>query len=104
MAAAQQQRPGNGQTDERNAGGHRLSLAEWLVLCLVREEPTYGLVLAQLLHRDGSLGRIWFVQRGSARDVDSHDAVPTGPDRRPCLSARVLTGLAWVRWFVRPRC
>ena len=22
----------------------RLSLAEWLVLCLVREEPTYGLV------------------------------------------------------------
>ena len=31
----------------------RLSLAEWLVLCLVREEPTYGLVLVGLLARDG---------------------------------------------------
>ena len=29
----------------------RLSLAEWLVLCLVREEPTYGLVLVGLLAR-----------------------------------------------------
>jgi hypothetical protein len=24
----------------------RLTLAEWLVLCLLREEPTYGLALA----------------------------------------------------------
>ena len=37
----------------------RLSLAEWLVLCLVREEPTYGLVLVGLLARDGSLGQVW---------------------------------------------
>jgi DNA-binding PadR family transcriptional regulator len=65
MGAADDQRPGNGQADERNAGEHRLSLAEWLVLCLVREEPTYGLVIAQLLERDGSLGRIWSVPKGS---------------------------------------
>ncbi|MGD0702584.1 MAG: helix-turn-helix transcriptional regulator [Trebonia sp.] len=65
MAAAQQQRPGDGQADERNAGEHRLSLAEWLVLCLVREEPTYGLVLAGLLDRNGSLGQIWSVPKGS---------------------------------------
>jgi len=39
----------------------RLSLAEWLVLCLVREEPTYGLVLVGLLARDGSLGQVWSV-------------------------------------------
>ena len=65
MGAVERPRPSDGQADERNADGHRLSLAEWLVLCLVREEPTYGLVLAQLLDRDGSLGRIWFVQRGS---------------------------------------
>jgi DNA-binding PadR family transcriptional regulator len=65
MGAADDQRPGNGQADERNAGEHRLSLAEWLVLCLVREEPTYGLVIAQLLDRDGSLGRIWSVPKGS---------------------------------------
>jgi DNA-binding PadR family transcriptional regulator len=65
MGAADGQRPGNDQADERNAGEHRLSLAEWLVLCLVREEPTYGLVIAQLLDRDGSLGRIWSVPKGS---------------------------------------
>ena len=41
----------------------RLSLAEWLVLCLVREEPTYGLVLVGLLARDGSLGRVWSVPK-----------------------------------------
>ena len=41
----------------------RLSLGEWLVLCLVREEPTYGLVLVGLLARDGSLGRVWSVPK-----------------------------------------
>ena len=65
MGAADDQRPGNDQADEHNAGGHRLSLAEWLVLCLVREQPTYGLVIAQLLDRDGSLGQIWSVPKGS---------------------------------------
>jgi DNA-binding PadR family transcriptional regulator len=39
----------------------RLSLAEWLVLCLVREEPTYGLILVGLLARDGILGQVWSV-------------------------------------------
>jgi len=48
---------------ERIAGGHRLSLAEWLVLCLVREQPTYGLVLVGLLSRDGALGQIWSVPK-----------------------------------------
>ena len=41
----------------------RLSLADWLVLCLVREEPTYGLVLVGLLARDGSLGQVWSVPK-----------------------------------------
>jgi DNA-binding PadR family transcriptional regulator len=65
MAAAQQQRPSGEQADEGNAGEHRLSLAEWLVLCLVREQPTYGLVIAQLLDRSASLGQIWSVPKGS---------------------------------------
>ena len=43
--------------------GQRLSLAEWLVLCLVREEPTYGLVLVGLLARDGRLGQVWSVPK-----------------------------------------
>ena len=41
----------------------RLSLAEWLVLCLIREEPTYGLVLVGLLARDGRLGQVWSVPK-----------------------------------------
>jgi len=41
----------------------RLSLAEWLVLCLVREEPTYGLVLVGLLARHGRLGQVWSVPK-----------------------------------------
>jgi PadR family transcriptional regulator AphA len=41
----------------------RLSLADWLVLCLVREEPTYGLILVGLLARDGTLGQVWSVPK-----------------------------------------
>src|ERR1700743_1421544 len=41
----------------------RLSLAEWLGLCLVREEPTYGLILVGLLARDGTLGQVWSVPK-----------------------------------------
>ena len=50
---------------DRRAGEHRLSLAEWMLLCLVREEPTYGLDLAGLLARDGSLGQIWSVPKAT---------------------------------------
>jgi hypothetical protein len=63
MAVADDWRADDEQADDRNAGEHRLSLAEWLVLCLAREEPTYGLVLAGLLARDGRLGQIWPVPR-----------------------------------------
>ena len=48
---------------DRGTGRHTLSLAEGLVLCLVRERPTYGLVLAGLLAPDGSLGQIWSVPK-----------------------------------------
>ena len=48
---------------DRGTGRHTLSLAEGLVLCLVRERPTYGLVLARLLAPDGSLGQIWSVPK-----------------------------------------
>src|SRR5689334_25407995 len=41
----------------------RLSLAEWLVLCLVREDPTYGRVLVGLLARDGPVGQVWSVPK-----------------------------------------
>jgi DNA-binding PadR family transcriptional regulator len=44
-------------------GDRRLSLAEWLVLCLVCEEPTYGLVLVGRLARDGPVGQVWSVPK-----------------------------------------
>jgi PadR family transcriptional regulator AphA len=40
-----------------------LSLAEWLVLCLVCEQPRHGFALARLLGSDGSLGQIWRVPK-----------------------------------------
>ena len=41
----------------------RLSLAEWLVLCLVSEAPTHGFALARTLSEDGELGQIWRVPK-----------------------------------------
>jgi DNA-binding PadR family transcriptional regulator len=40
-----------------------LSLAEWLVLCLVSERAMHGFAIAGLLADDGSLGRIWHVRK-----------------------------------------
>jgi DNA-binding PadR family transcriptional regulator len=41
----------------------RLSLAEWLVLCLVREAPTHGFAITRVLAEDGDLGQIWRVPK-----------------------------------------
>jgi PadR family transcriptional regulator AphA len=114
MGAADGQRPGNDQADERNAGGHRLSLAEWLVLCLVREEPTYGLVIAQLLDRNGSLGQIWSVPKGSVylavqrleivgliRRVGTERSIQGGP-ARSLLAATPAGRAAAQAWLSTP--
>jgi DNA-binding PadR family transcriptional regulator len=45
---------------QRRAG---LSLAEWLVLCLVSEGPKHGFAIAGLLAPDGSLGQVWHVDK-----------------------------------------
>jgi PadR family transcriptional regulator AphA len=41
----------------------RLSLAEWLVLCLVGEGPTYGFAIGGLLAPEGSVGQVWHVPK-----------------------------------------
>lgn len=41
----------------------RLSLAEWVVLCLVSEKPTHSFAIASLLAKDGSLGQVWHVPK-----------------------------------------
>lgn len=40
-----------------------LSLSEWLVLCLICEQPAHGFALAGLLGRGGTLGQIWRVPK-----------------------------------------
>jgi len=43
--------------------GPGLSLAEWLVLGMVSEEPAHGFALAAILAPDGSVGMVWSVQK-----------------------------------------
>ncbi len=43
--------------------GPGLSLAEWLVLCLVAEKPTHCFALAALLAPDGTVGMVWHVRK-----------------------------------------
>ncbi len=40
-----------------------LSLAEWLVLCLICEQSTHGFALAALLGAEGEMGRVWRVPK-----------------------------------------
>ena len=47
----------------RYPGDRPLSLPEWLVLCIVCEQPTYGFAVAGLLSRDGRMGRISHVSK-----------------------------------------
>ena len=43
--------------------GTGLSLAEWLVLCLVSQEPSHGFALAAVLAPDGEVGMVWHVRK-----------------------------------------
>jgi len=40
-----------------------LSLAEWLVLCLICEKPRHVFALAALLSHEGDMGRVWRVPK-----------------------------------------
>ena len=40
-----------------------LTLPDWLVLCLVAEQPRHGGALAELLSPQGNIGRIWLVHK-----------------------------------------
>ena len=90
-----------------------LSLAEWLVLCLVCERPAHGFALSRLLGTDGSLGRIWRVpkpvvyralQRLEQLDlVSSAGQEPSahGPARTPVQATRTGRRQA-AAWLSRP--
>jgi DNA-binding PadR family transcriptional regulator len=40
-----------------------MSLAEWLVLCLVCEQPRHGFAIARLVGAEGSMGQVWRVPK-----------------------------------------
>ena len=40
-----------------------LSLAEWVVLTVISEEPTHGFAISLLTEAEGELGRIWHLPR-----------------------------------------
>jgi DNA-binding PadR family transcriptional regulator len=44
-------------------GEPSLSLAEWLVLCLICEQATHGFALAALLGTGGEMGQVWRVPK-----------------------------------------
>ena len=46
-----------------DAGERQLRQSDWLVLCVVCEEPTHGFAVAGLFSHGGSLGRVWQVSK-----------------------------------------
>lgn len=100
-------------TGQDGGGEPALSLAEWLVLCLVCEEPRHGFAIARLLDSEGSMGRIWRVpkpvvyralqrleQLGLVRSAELEPS-SFGPARLP-VDATVSGREAATDWLNRP--
>ena len=92
---------------------HSLSLSEWLVLCLVCEQPTHGFAIARLLEAEGSLGQVWRVpkpviyralqrleQLGLVRTTEQQ-ASSQGPVRS-LIDATPAGRMAATAWLTRP--
>ena len=76
--------------------GPGLSLAEWLVLCLISEGPTHGFAIACLLARNSSLGHVWHVQKPviyrAARRLE-HLGLITVSEKQPSRRGAALAQL-----------
>jgi DNA-binding PadR family transcriptional regulator len=92
---------------------HSLSLSEWLVLCLVCEQPTHGFAIAGRLVAAGSLGKVWRVpkpviyralqrleQLGLVRTAEQQ-ASSQGPVRS-LIDATPAGRTAATAWLIRP--
>lgn len=90
-----------------------LSLAEWVVLCLIRDEPVHGFALARLLSADGAVGRIWRIPKpvvyralqrleelGMVRSAEREQSAQ-GPARTPVAITRSGREQA-AAWLARP--
>jgi DNA-binding PadR family transcriptional regulator len=89
-----------------------LSLAEWVVLTVICEQPTHGFAIGQLTAADGELGRIWhiprpIVYRAIGRLEEAHliaaDAVEPGRGPQRTIYRAARAGLqAVARWLDTP--
>jgi DNA-binding PadR family transcriptional regulator len=92
------------------SGVPALSLAEWLVLCLVGEGPTHGFAIASVAGPEGELGRVWWlrravVYRGLQRLRDLGLVAEAGVESTTHGPARTVIrvtpdGTAAVRWWL----
>jgi PadR family transcriptional regulator AphA len=76
--------------------GRGLPLAAGLVLCLINEGPTHGFAIAHLLARDGSLGRVWHVDKPviyRAAQRLEHLGLITVSDKQPSRRGAALSRL-----------
>lgn len=90
-----------------------LSLAEWLVLSVVRERRTHGFAVAALTGPDGEIGRVWTVPRpvvyralGRLRDAGliretGTEPSTTGP-ARTLVEVTAEGDAAAEAWLTRP--
>lgn len=92
----------------------RLSLAEWLVLCVVREGRTHGFAVAALTGPAGAIGRVWtvprpVVYRAMGRLREAGLIRETGTEHSTSGPARTLVEItpdgtaaagAWLTWPV----
>ncbi len=95
------------------ASDEPLSLAEWVALCLVCEQPTHGFAAAGLLTRDSDLGQIWHIQKAVVyRALDrleqlgyirttGQESSNLGPVKSPCR-ATPSGQRAATAWLNRP--
>ena len=89
-----------------------MSLPEWLVLAILRQQPAHGFAVAQLTAPDGELGRVWqipkaVVYRAIGRLADADLIAPEGTERGPGPQRTVYTATAAgraaaARWLQTP--
>lgn len=89
----------------------QLSLAEWIVLALIAEEPSHGFAIAAVTGDGGELGRVWQVPRpivyraaGRLIDLGMVQVTETRPGERGpqrSIMAATSAGKAAVRGWLR---
>jgi|SRR6185437_6047094 len=89
-----------------------MSLPEWLVLTILRQQPTHGFAVAQLTAADGDIGRVWqipkaVVYRAIGRLLDAGLIAPEGTEpglgpQRTVYAATPGGRAAADRWLYAP--